>query len=441
MTQSSIDELFPVVKIAGVTEQAIKRCFAIDWRPRVVRQNKQPNAGSLKHVDYAIPCFELARQLGESTPDVAERLAVCIRDSLALGSGVDAVDIKVEAVAGFVNFELSTAYLRAAIKNARDWFHVPEFIGLPQKHNFVVIEPRLVARAPRQQVTTLAYTYLDRLHELLRYPLQGHFLLSDFSHETLDHLTQKRTYRPLKKTDGRFVQNHELLTDERMTASLEQLRTWWTRHHLPQTSRSYAPYEVYTESELADGIHHFLDQLQTSTTQEGIIRDEANKAVYFIHGDQAVPLRSANGLLFRAASVLYVINETLAKHQPDEKIVALVSQKMHPLIYAFAGSIDVHTAVTCFDPYVAKADIKLIHTSVASLRSHFIHMRAALNKQTRVPTDSIHRTAILSLVDLPVELCAFMNANQLPGLFDAIGNSVTTVRYLSTQHSVKVAAN
>lgn len=434
---------YPVATIASIVQVAIKQCYGLDWNPRVVRQAKKLAVGSLKHIDYAVPCFELTRQVDEPTLQIVDRLVIEVRSLLAQDVRLSEA-LKVEAVGGFVNFELSYDYLTEVVGMAADWFVRPEFLE-PKHHNtFISIEPHLVSRAPRQEVTNVAYAYIDALHTLLKYSMDGHFLLSDFSYETTQHISRTRGFKAGKKENGLYIHNHELLSHESTRGEIEKLRKRWTRLHTPQKTKAHWPYITHAESEMTTSVHAYLEDLPQTKSGEGIIKDEANKAVYFIKTDKAIPLRSANGLLYRTAFILYLVNEQLMASSHDAHIVVLSPQRLHSFIYEFSLLlVDQSRKIICFDPYVSRADLLQIKQAIPSLPTHFKKLRRVL---TEVNTKSLNsssmlRSDVLSLVDLPGELCSFVARNQLPAVFDALGDSVSVSGRIGSKHFVKVTAN
>lgn len=410
---------FPSQAIKQLVTDAVKLAYQLDWTPRVVRQNKKLDVGSLKSLDYAVPCFELSKVVNESPHKTAQKIAYSVNVK-----GL----VRVEAINGFVNFELSPDYFVSSLNLAKQWFEKPYRIDNEDWHSkFIVMSPNIVSRAPRQEVTAVAYKYVDRLYALLGLHTSAQFLLSDYSIETVDYLSL-HTRPKIKRgfTDGRVIHNFELLDNEVSSAALEKLQKRLNTFQIPRHGEAYMEFCPMIESRLAPKVHTFLDNL-TQNSPKGIIADSLNKAVYMTSNDKDLPLRSSGGLLSRSAYVFYLVDLAIKSTSKDTSIVLFIPQVFHLFINAWVGQAYrgmSGSRLVCFDPYVSKADILDISRSVKSLPYHFKKIAAILERsknQKDIPEDM--RTEILSLVDFTVDLSEFLEKQEFPALFDALNHT------------------
>lgn len=417
----------PSQAIQDLVMDAIQSEYNLKWVPRVVRQNKKLNVGSLKSIDYAVPCFELSQKVNETPQVTAKKIAKLVNDKKN--------SFQVEAVGGFVNSELNQDYFDESINFAKEWFKSPQIIGdLVRRGELIVINPKIKSRAPRKEVTALAYKYVDQLHALLDIRTTAKFLVSDYSIETVEYLSLQSRPKISRTFNRRVIHNYQLLDHEVAATALEKLRIRLKKFQTPNEKEAWTNFIPVFESEISSKVHLFLDELVASASQ-GIVADGSNSAIYLTSNDTELPLRSSGGLLSRFAYVLFLADSTLKSANLATSVVLFVPQIYHLYIYAWAEQVygnKVGSQLVCFDPHVSKADILDIFNSIKSLKAHFKRISRILDKiqnVTNIPDDV--RSDMLSLVDFSTDLIEFLGTQKFPALFDALNHTNRVVEKLT----------
>lgn len=416
----------PSQAIQELVMAAIEAEYHLKWVPRVVRQNKKLYVGSLNSIDYAVPCFELSQAISETPQVTAQKIAKLINNKK--------ISFKVEAVGGFVNFELNQDYFNDSINFAKDWFKSPHIIGDFDRYGkLIVVSPRIISRAPRKEVTALAYKYVDQLHALLDIRTSAQFLVSDYSIETVEYLSFKTRPKIKRTVNRQIIHNYELLDHEVAALALEKLRARLKKFQTPNEREAWTNFIPVFESEIATNVHLFLDKLVTSSSR-GIVADSSNAAIYLSSNDAELPLRSSGGLLSRFAYVIFLVDSALKSANSKTSVVLFVPQIYHLYIYAWAEQMygdKVGPQLVCFDPHVSKADILDIFNSIKSLKSHFKQISKILHEvQNRKNTPDDVRSDMLSLVDFSTDLNEFLGTQKFPALFDALNHTNRVVKKL-----------
>ncbi len=412
----------PSDAIHASVKLAIKELYGKTWDPRVVRQNKKLNVGTLLNIDYAVPCFELARSVGEPSSITAKKIKKCLSDKES-----NTESLQIESVGGFVNFELSNDYLISSVRNACRQYTKNEVSNYKGLTNFVIFEPKIISTAPRQEITAIAYKYLDQLHRLFGYEMESKFLLSDYSAETLDYMLSKKQLKTKSKSPSeKKTFNHELFEQQSTINALNILRNRLLKYNLPKVDQARSRYDYVLESSITLKTHSFLDGL-TSRSTPNIVKDDANKAVYLVIGNDALPLRSSRGLLFRAAYYLYLVDYTIQSIRDYDSLVLIAPQNLHLFARMLIknSKSKKHQNIIFFDPSVSKADIEQIHGSISAISIHFRNLARILKYfEDSNKISSKSRADVLFLVDFPAEIKRFILKNQLPSLFDSINQSI-----------------
>lgn len=442
MSQDQNSSSVPQVALTRAIEQAVIRAYGnSDVRIRVVRQHRNLQVGSLQFIDYAVPCFELARALKLQPEKVAQAVA----EALQKRDSDSRPDVwQSEAVAGYVNIQLAPQYLAQAVGSVQGWFAGPA----PQVHGadvFLLTGMEPAGPSEQGKLYIEAYRYIDQVYSLIKAPHSSRCLLNDFSEKMPHHLSQRiarqdpklvpdmkeraRLHQAVRRfftdpqsathDDGPVGQEFERLHTD-MAASYDQLLG----------SQGITDYALMPESDTANETHACIDKLKSGPVGKGeFVKDEASFAVYYAEKDSIISLRSAEGLLHEAGYILCSLEKEL--HRGADKIrtiVVFAPTRLQQLILGYTAELskrrDRLPRVVFFDAHVSRADIFQLQTAVPSVADHF----QKVSKLLTDPREDWFNTAeqrqnLISFVDLPEALKKSMEAMQLPLFFDVLSES------------------
>ncbi len=446
----SLVKSFPQVAIRAAVAEVITGIYGIDWLPRAVRQQRRINVSSLAYIDYAVPCFELGKILRKNPDTIANEIARALEANLFNIPGDILKDAQFEAVGGYINICLSDVSVYRATTAAVRWFKYPT-LGSKQRptDTFLILGPRLDYHESFA-LTDRSYQYIEHLYRLLNKKHTTSYLINDCSEYMIDHLTAAITVNKQDPMNGLELSQLNravrcFLTagrsqDKQIGQAFSKQRLSWINKRKRSLARmNIIKSESTYESRIRREIHNYLDSQSTKTLKaKGIIKDATSRAVYFVDGNDILPVRSANGMLYSLAYILYKL-ETVArsmKNSPSKTLIVIAPHKMHLLIHSFVrlsiASKGMPERVICFDPTISKADILGITTSIPSLAKHFNSIADQLSKPS--PEWFNHqykRQNLLELVDLPVELADAVTRIQLPTIFDMLSESADSLSALA----------
>lgn len=446
--------IHPKLLIANVVARAVAITFGAEWQPRVVRYQKSQMLGSLNTIDYVVPCFELGKLLEAEPLRIAEKLAMAVSANMIKEIGGQ---LEVEAVGGYLNFQLTENYMQGTLSDVAHWFQKPHFMyEAPTDNHLLVIESGAAGDSMTASIIEHAYFDLQALYTLLGNKLSLHYLLRDGSGEAVADLSEAvssvlKTHNsaPLSDNEKMSIRSgikKALITDgypdtnsgtsSEVVRVLQDVRKDWAELWKARPSNFLADSQaLISESSIAGLVNAYLDD-QTSALSRILIRDEANRAVYFAQGDVLVALRSVEGLLYAPAFILFVLDDLLTKLEKTKgSLVVLAPQRLHLELYEFAKLLQAKTPVVCFDAQVSKADILEIEATGLSMRDCLQEVQIALGSVKSDLLAGVHsRQSILSLVDLPLELNAYLLNHQFPAVFDLLNAAIRVANELRLEH-------
>lgn len=445
MAQTKIRQgILPKVAIATLISSAAESMFGSSWQPRVVRQQRQIQ-GSLNTVDYAVPCFELAQKNLLSPADVAIKLTEFLTDN-PLAADVD-IEYKVEAVSGYVNFQLSDASIAAAVKTATAWYKNPTPYYALHSRNTCVVFGMGIYGDVALDTTDRAFAYIQDIYQVLGVHTKAQYIIDDHTEELVKFLhgmviadknfskiEQIRLYSEIRN----FITSYPKPgRPSALARVLKDIRASWIDGRNIQISRRFInKYKNIFMSSQARPVHVFLN---AQNDNESIFLDPQSSAAYYIIGEDMMPLRSAGGVLYPMAFVLYNLNVSIhrAMTSNDEALIVLGSHKMSLAISEninlLVGQAENKDRVRYFDPRASKASLLEIETEVPSTKVHFNTIAHALS-MVSFATLSNHekRLSLLTLLDMPAEISEYAALLHIPNLFDAISQSNDALKQLSS---------
>ncbi len=449
--------IYPQVLIGSVLSSTLQKLYGVQFDLRMVRQNRKKKVGTLDFIDYAIPCFELARELNISPEVIAKRLAESVsssKDESDVGQYIR--DSYIEAVDGYLNFQLSDNYLAKLISQAAQWFSLPQLITASVRPQaMLVIGPTISETVQPYDTMYQALFCADAMYKLLGKEVPKYCLLRDYSEDTLDILTglleaidnsklpgvypNSRTFEFTRQTKSFMTKSGENPENEKVTKLYGEKRNDWLKLHKKSLSFLDQPENrVLFESSLAYQVNGFIDELSDNRLK-GIIHDAETGAVYYITpGNEALALRSAGGLLYSFAYLLFALEAILGviEEKRNGEVLIIVPQKLHPIIYQYFAMLkeykSLSSTIICFDPAVSQADIVEINRSIPRLMEHFTNLSTVLKDVMASDLDHYKaRQNVLSLIDLPSELSSYIAGGNLAALFDALNHSALAANELS----------
>lgn len=356
---STRPSFYPQEYIIPVIERYINLEWSLVYKPRLVRQERTTLVGSLKYIDYAIPCFELANQLRLSPTVVARRLAELVNtddDATSFST-----KFKVESVDGYLNFQLSNEYLQQLKDKTVEWL-----------------------KAQRQ------------------------------------------------KRDG----NDRLLffeTDGIPEGVEEYITSIYDSLNKPYAMTKFA--DILDNCLTIEEVNEFLNQY--TKDQEGFIYDIKTSAIYFINGDEAFPLRSVKGKLYKFAFLLYLYNIELKKLDDDNnsRIIIFAPQKFHSYINKIMKD---PSRTVLFDPGVSRADLIELNSHGQHLDDHLKQVKSTLY-DISASDECIEapqmRQRLFQLVDLPFELEGSLEQARFSAIFDHLNESYHSLELLAPREA------
>jgi hypothetical protein len=427
---------YPRQNIQRVVASVFDKAYGQVWDPRVVRQTKQLKLGSLEHIDYAVPCFEMSQVLKQSPAAISEKLA---HEITANNIG----NFKVEAVGGYLNFQISNHYLAEALTVAEAWFKEPWGLsGQKQSTDFLIVGPTLGIESTLPTLSRVAHGYIHDVYDTLEQEAPLVQLVGDSSAEVVDGLV-KLLSQEATPASLRQLRRSSLLTNQNAQKELKQLKDSFLED---SENTMFKDGTLVMESELDQEAQDFFATVAplAEGVNAGVVKDDDSGAAYYLQEDKAWSLRSSSGLLYKLAYVLYMIKKLTTASQADAQssLIVMASQRLHPVIYSFAFTNlgpEASSRIVCFDPAVSHADITEItqhNMDTSELLDMIFKNLADLPKNDGFKFPEVERMAILGLIDFLIELNSYVMNNQIPAIFDALNQSFILAKLLSPEFDV-----
>ncbi|MDZ7786504.1 MAG: hypothetical protein U5L95_05310 [Candidatus Saccharibacteria bacterium] len=405
---------------------SIKELFDVSWTPRVIRQHKNKSYGKLTFVDYAVPCFEIARSLGISPEDLTKKIC----NNLVIKHPCITSRFTVDSVDGYINFELCDQFIYSALKDSAQWYKKPQTLSSEAGFNFLVLGDETFGDATNIQ--RKACFLIQDIYRKLGAETRIKCIFSNYSKEAIEQIANffiKNNKDKKKKLTVRSTVKRSL----RHNVSSDFINEYKTRYSLQvrQKLQNIEYGNFIYESDLAEETHTFISQFVTSHPKQ-FIKDETSFAVFLACDDEYVSLRTSSGILYRAAFILFLLNSILKEtNSHSESPVVIAPQYMHNFINE-AAKLFSSSGVVCFDPKVSSADIRDL-SSIKSLSNHFSQIITVISELSEVKIHNREtRQNLLILVDLPIELNEYVADKRLPALFDLLNNSKDKLELLRT---------
>lgn len=426
----------PHNQIKSMLFELVTNIYGIDWVPRVVRQHKRLNVGTLDFIDYAVPCYELAQKLNTDPKDLALDIEHRLRQ-------LNASEFKAEAIEGYVNFQLSESVFQEMRARSIEWYSSPHLGGLSGLHkvNFAVVGLNITSQ-PDLGTTDRARAYLQQIYKEVGISTKSKFLVGDYSNEMIDPLFELlendgmdrlSLYRSIRS----FLSKPDSLKSGSSVSRVhkEMLRNWIAMNEVDTHSED----DLIFESNLSTEAHSFLDDYESSESFE-MLKDEASLAVYYVGEHDTLPLRSASGILYTPAFILYLLSKEIHELDQNDALVVVGSHRLSLLISTYIKSLvnnfDSRKTVIYFDPRVSKADITELYAKAPNVKDF---LKVAVGCLRLVQDDDLRdgskRQAVLSLLDLPIEINDFILRQSLPQLFDSINLATEALEVIQSPAS------
>ena len=403
--------------IKSAAMKAVSDTFGVDHELRAVIHHGDVAGSELDFIDYAVPCYELAKTLGINPVDLAKRLANVLRVN---AYGLEA--FKIQPVAGYVNFRVPDEIISDAINRTSVWMTSShdETASSATIDRFVVLGSLLEGQE-ETALTDAALRYVSRTYESLGRKYTIYSLVADSSEVVLERVAHPLglSFSPSKQLMSGLQLRRRIISAQ--FASVGDTMNGRGADHLPLVRLSQSHNQM-PESGIAANVHAYLD---AKASELGLSRDPLSRAVYLDNDDLSVALRSAEGFLYAFAYALYALD--VLTENNNAPTVVLAPAKLQPMITALFSKVrrSSERHLTYFDPQTSRADILEIEADTQSMDDYFLTLANAITDVR--PTalgDKRSRQAVLEVIDTPSELNDSVGRRHLPALFDIVNRSL-----------------
>lgn len=441
---------FPITKpihpkfiIQHIVSSAVRNIYGINWEPRVVRQAKRTiEASRLGSIDYAVPCFELAKEIELPVDQITKELVEFLTKNVSQDSSSDYFrHFSFDAVGGYLNIELTQDYIQIVADNAVNWFAQPHLLYRAEKIKLLTLgyDNSLIDNP----VCYSAILTLTRLMKIFQTDHHVSYLFSDLSESVLPGLADKllltngdyKDISPRMKMQTQRVIKNLIANVDMVNKDLPLTREQLFNSIIPQSGDHGGDFidtsivSVVKESSLTDLTQKFLDEVIKNTPLiSKLIYDDANRAVYYSNGDLIIPLRSFEGYLYNSAYILFEIYNHYVIEADEANFVFISPHKKISIINEFIKSFKAERANTIhFDPNISKLDLIEFNGAVEDIEEFFMLLSKKVELMKKSSTDSIQRHQLLLLVDFPIDISSALVKLQLPALFDMLNQATSDV--------------
>lgn len=377
----------PEKRIFDLISMAVKEAYGLRWDGFVVPKSKKDKVHRQLGIDYALPCFELARSLEKSPIEVANTLDQTIKKGSSAKYSKFAADFNVKAVAGYLNFNIHDKALVDYVAWASDWFKTPSLMSRGFEQTQLLVVDNQLLGLPVSDVVESTIRYLGSMHRLF-------------------------------KCNFRFkIINQYMIQD-----AIE--------------NRSYST-----------KINKYFDKLDQKNAPN-IIGDGTTQALYYSDDDYTLAVRSAIGRLRGPALLIYELDRILLQAQKRQGtgFIVMVSQKYHVFIENYilmnSGKTVHYFDITCYDPQVSRASILEVIKTKKTVRSYLNQASRLLGDITLDSLGTFNKIDLLLIAHLPDELSTSFAQHKLPILFDGLTSLPALIKAItSRKHMVKVSTN
>lgn len=441
---------FPITKpihpkfiIQHIVASAVRSLYGVSWDPRVVRQvNRALETSNLTHIDYAVPCFELARDINVPVHKVTEALAGYLAKHVSQDSSSEYFcHFTFDAVGGYLNIELTENFIAIAAENSAQWFSGPELLYKTDHIKFLTLGYN--DTFGDNTACHRALNTLSQLVDILQTPFDIRYLFSDLSEGVLPSLAEKilldstntSPVSPRMKMRVQRAIKSLIVGEVIVEGDLDLSRDHLFTKILPQQDDLLLSFgnsraiKVVRESTHMGDVQQFIDEgVRNTVLSSKIIYDDANRAVYYSNSGVIIPLRSFEGYLYNAAYVLYEIYQQHQVGVDGANFVFISPLKKHTTITEFLNALEnVSYKSVLFDPGVSKLDLIEFNEAVSDVHQLISHFSQYVETMKHKTNDSEHRQRLLLLVDFPMDISHAIAHLQLPALFDLLNQAAIIV--------------
>lgn len=426
----------PKFIIQHIVASSVFKLYGIKWHPRVVLQkNRKVEGSSLSSVDYAVPCFELCKEVGKSAVEISKQIAYKFHERVTVASDDDYLkSISSEYISGYVNFCLERSLVEDIIKKSLLWYAEPSPLVM-NKNLFIHI---LGFTEDTPSYVFDSVYLVQELGSLVGVDVAASYLHQNTSNSYIEKLIERYAKKDtvqkimLKKTVRDIIANSESV--EESIASVLNTETGNPRLS-ERTLFKLKNSRIISEQALVPEVQEFLTTNLPALVNgsNNYIFDKDNKAIYFELENNVVALRSAEGFLYDHAYILYYLNCLKVSKQRLGRTIFFAPYSAHSVINIWLSLIfDDLEPFVLFDPSVSKLDIEEITSTTASTSILLGEARSYLNDFNDVEVDSSDdRHGLLQLTDFTIDTLLALENRNLPSFFDLI-NNVTSVIHLES---------
>ncbi len=414
----------PKEQIKSAVARAASVLFGVEWEPRVVRFARSENPSeTLQVIDYAVPVFDLACKLSRSPLEVAQEVR-------SLLTATDFAELKVDVIGGYVNFQLDNELIVSCSDTVSEWLRQSSQIKdiISKNYSLLVLG---IGALEEEEVKDARYavSFLSDLIGMLGNGVNTTYVVGDYSEESIPNISQfvlssksgesKNTEAKLRRQVKKLFSNTASIVNSEELKSLHDL--------LEEGSANSNALEITNglvyESSLAENVHAFLDNAELEISKT-LHKDAMSRAVYFVDADDeenVISIRSASGVLYRSAYVLYFISDyvELLQQSDNSDVIVLAPQRHHKFIKSVATFLGIYELIHCFDPKVSRPDIASLGSM--SLTELMQRKRTDLVGIKEEELNNVtYRRHIIELLDMPIDIVDCASKNQIPALFDIL---------------------
>jgi hypothetical protein len=440
---------FPSTLINTAIGQIAFEIYGKRWIPRAVRLRGNVGTSKLEHIDYAVPCFELAQQIKREPDRVSNRIhSLLITDKYR--TIVPQEKFKIESVNGYVNFQLTNEYIDSLLDMTTQWFAKPNAIGLIAKTNLLVLAPNFIPENSTR-TTDLSVHLLDSLFNILDTKPTIEYLLNDKSENYVNYLVNyidntnllgRPKLNPLNRAKTyKEVKSYLFNKDDKNSSvkkAIFELRTSRLKERKNTLKAlGFNEYKTVSESSLYNFVGDLFNKLAKESNSLKLVFDPKNPAVFYNDPSYPAPLRSITGTIYHLGYIYYLVYSIVTDQTNGKGLahVIIAPQKIHSYIYEFAEELSKNykrkNKLVCFDPQVSRADIDEINRSIKSLKGHFNNLSEQLLFSKARLQNKNTRKDILGLLDFPLELSGYVNNQQVPAIFDLLNQTTYYLKNIS----------
>lgn len=423
--------------IQHAISSVVRDRYGLQWEPRVVLQKKDISKTLLKYVDYAVPCFDIAKILDVPPADITKDIVMLLKNKNRLEPASEYLqNFNFDNEGGYVNFQLDDEYIKTTVLSTNSWLGRPEDFFDAASIDIMALGYGSYDLSQLDDLHS-ALDCLSRLSSHLNISPSMEYILSDISEESIEGLVDScigEADSKIEKISARktIINALSLAGNSGEHQSYINVRELIKNHAVtPQHKKilEIKNTKILHESNIADEVNGFFNEMhsQKEKMYENFKHDtdEKSHAVYYIYDEDYIPVRSSKGYLHSGAFIFYRISRYLLDAQNGKKVIILAPRRWHEIIGHFVSSLDTqNTELVLFDPKTSRADLGAIQLKLSQSDGFIKEFQSFLSDSyKKMITKQLKRQHVLSLIDFPIDANRYITSMQLPALFD-LSNSV-----------------